>query len=406
MRNMKKLLFVLTLLMPCSVLAQTESVIFNMLCNYPPPGPCNPQSDLILDRAGNLYGTTDDSGGISYGSVFQLEPSSGGSWTLNTLWLFGGPPHDGELPAAGLTIDEKGNLYGTTSESGPGNYGIVFEVSPQSDGQWTESLPYYFDYGDSGGFPYGGLALYKGALYGTSTYGGADGAGTVFMLSPSTRGDWTATVIYNLTSSDGDEPKASLIADEGGNLYGTTAYGGANGGGTVFEVSPSSGGSWNARALHAFTGGLDGGNLYGSLAFDKSRNLYGTTYGGGEFGYGTVFELIRGSDSRWTSKTIYSFTGSSDGGYPYAGPTLDSAGNVYGTTVNGGIGFTPGYGTVFELIPTGENWTDNTVYQFGTNDSDGINPYGSVVFDPAGNLYGTTYRGGTANLGTVFKIVP
>jgi uncharacterized repeat protein (TIGR03803 family) len=158
--------------------------------------------------------------------------------------------------------------------------------------------------------------------------------------------------------------------------------------------------------LHAFTGGLDGGNLYGGLALDKSGNLYGTTNNGGEFGFGTVFELIRASNGRWAGKTLYSFTGGSDGGNPYAGPTLDSAGNVYGTTVNGGIGFTPGYGTVFELIPNGENWTEKTVYQFGTNDYDGVNPYGRVVFDPAGNLYGTTYRGPSANLGTVFEITP
>jgi uncharacterized repeat protein (TIGR03803 family) len=397
---MKELLIVLALLMPCSALAQTETVIYNFLIN--PPGPLNPQSDLIFDQAGNLYGASYYGGEFGYGTVFQLVPASGGAWTLNTLHQFVGYPDDGNFPANGLTIDEKGNLYGTTWAGGTGNYGTVFEVSPQSDGQWTESLAYYFS---GGGIPRGGAVLYKGSLFGTTTYGGANGVGTVFKLSPSTEGNWTATVIYNLTGSDGGEPYAGLVADKAGNLYGTTSNGGANFGGTVFEVSPTSAGGWNGRVLHAFGGvGLEGGAIYGNLAIDKSGNLYGTTYYGGKFGYGTVFELMRGSNGRWTGKTIHNFTGGSDGANPYAGPTLDSAGNVYGTAVNGGLG--PSYGTVFELIPNGEVWTERTVYQFATNDNDGINPYGSVVFDPAGNIYGTTSRGGTENLGTVFKIVP
>jgi hypothetical protein len=172
MKNVKKLLLALALLMPCSVFAQTESTIYTFLPN--PPGPAIPHSDLIFDKAGNLYGASYYGSEFGYGTVFQLVPASGGIWTLNTLHQFVGGPIDGMFPAPGLTIDEKGNLYGTTWASGPGNYGVVFEVSPQSDGQWTESLPYYFDNGDSGGIPYGGVTLYKGALYGTASYGGAN----------------------------------------------------------------------------------------------------------------------------------------------------------------------------------------------------------------------------------------
>ena len=404
MKLLKRLLIVLALLVPASAVAQTESVIYNFQ-SY--PNPYYPKSNLIFDEAGNLYGTTQGSGIVEEGTVYQLVPTSGATWTLNSIHQFVGYPTDGDDPVAGLTIDEKGNLYGTTLAGGQGNAGVVFELSPQPEGQWTESIPYYFSgFGD----PYGGVALYKGSLYGTTTYGGADGAGTVFALSPSTRGDWTAAIIFSLTpGSDGLQSQGKPIFDGAGNLYATMDQNGPNGWGTVLQVSPGADGNWNGRVLHAFTGRLDGGTVDGSLALDKSGNLYGTTYYGGEFGFGTVFELARGSDGRWTGKTLYNFTGGSDGANPYAGPTLDSEGNVYGTAVNGGIGFGTfgtGSGTVFELIPNGESWTEKTVYQFGTNDYDGVNPFGGVVFDTAGNLYGTTYRGGTDNLGTAFKIVP
>jgi uncharacterized repeat protein (TIGR03803 family) len=400
MKTMKRLLIVLALLMPCSVLAQTESIIYNFQFD---PSPYYSLGDLIFDNAGNLYGTAYYGGIANFGAVFQLVPGSGGSWSLNTLHSFIDYPSDGAYPAAALTIDEKGNLYGTTFAGGEGNAGIVFELSPQPDEQWSYSIPYYFQ-GDNGSVPYGGLILYKGTLYGTTSLGGSNQRGTVYSLSPSASGDWTESAIYNLTSSDGFDPYASLSFDGTGNFYGTTDQNGENGGGVVFEVSPGTGGNWNGRVLHAFSEGLDGGTLYGSLAIDKSGNLYGTTYYGGKFGFGTVFELIRGPNGRWTGNTIHNFTGSSDGGNPYAGPTLDSAGNVYGTAVNGGFGF--GYGTVYELIPNNGAWTEKTIYQFGTNDNDGVNPYGRLAFDTAGNLYGTTYRGGTEDVGTVFKIVP
>ena len=405
MKIMKGLLIALGLLMPCSVLTQTESVIYNFQ-SY--PDPYYPQSPLIFDKEGNLYGTTQGSGIVEEGTVFQLVPTSGGTWTLNTLHQFVGYPSDGDDPVAGLTIDEKGNLYGTTYAGGEGNAGVVFELSPQPDEQWSYFIPYYFS-GSIGGALYGGVTLHKGALYGTTTYGGTNGTGVVFELSPSATGDWAGTVIYNLTSSDGTFSQASPTFDGAGSLFDTMAQNGTYGRGVVFEVSPGASGGWNGRVLHAFTGGLDGATPDGSLAIDKSGNLYGTTFYGGEFGFGAVFELTRESNGRWTGKTLYSFTGGADGANPYAGPTLDNAGNVYGTAVNGGIGFGSfgtGSGTVFELTPNGENWTEKTVYQFGTNDYDGVNPFGGVVFDAVGNLYGTTYRGGTAELGTVFKIAP
>jgi uncharacterized repeat protein (TIGR03803 family) len=398
---MRTLLIVLALLAPSAALAQTESIIYSFQTAI--GSPYYPQSDLIFDKAGNLYATTYYGGLLGLGTVFQLVPGSG-SWTLNILHSFLGPSADGEYPAAGLTIDEKGDLYGTTWASGPGNYGITFKVSPQPDGEWTYSVPYYFSSnGDGGIIPYSGLTLYKGTLYGTTSLGGGtDQLGTVFTLSPSASGDWNELPIYDFTYSFGFQPYGSLIVDGAGNLYGTTRAEGANGAGTVFQLSPGANGNWIGRPLHAFSGGLDGGTLYGSLALDKSGNLYGTTYSGGKLGFGTVFELIRQSNGRWTGKTLYNFTGGSDGGNPYAGPTLDSAGNVYGVAVNGGLGD----GTLFELVRNGGNWTQKTVYQFGTNNFDGANPYGRLVFDPAGNLYGTTYHGGSAYLGAVFKVVP
>lgn len=216
---------------------------------------------------------------------------------------------------------------------------------------------------------------------------------------------WAApkeTSLYNFNggSNDGSAPIGGLVADHAGNLYGTTGTGGSYTDcspfgqtcGVVFELSPN-GGSWTETVLYTFTGGADGGEPLAGLAIDAQGNLYGTTAIGGTFGNGTVFMLSSGS---WTESVLYSFRGGSDGSYPQAAVTLHN-GSIYGTTYAGGgnscLGAPSGCGTIFQLQPGNNGWTENVLYRF-TNGADGAFPYASLILDPAGNLYGATTQGG------------
>ncbi len=216
--------------------------------------------------------------------------------------------------------------------------------------------------------------------------------------------------------NDGYLPGSGLIIDAHGNLYGTTAGGGTHGDGTVFELSPQ-GGGWTEGVLHSFNfNGQDGINPYGGLVFDAAGNLYGTTNFGGihpaclaNFGCGTVFELIPVGGGEWTERVLHSFGNGTDGAEPFFTSLIfDTAGNLYGTTNVGGL---HGYGTVFELVRTqGGGWADRVLHSFGSGD-DGALPFAGVILDGAGNLYGTTQQGGihtcpVGNCGTVFEITP
>ena len=205
---------------------------------------------------------------------------------------------------------------------------------------------------------------------------------------------------FNNNGTDGTYPQAALVADAAGNLYGTTSNGGDSNFGTTFELTPAAGGSWTEKVLHSFGSGADGEYPQTGLIFDAAGNLYGTTYEGGAYGYGTAFELTPASGGNWTEKVLYSF-GRTNTAYPTSGLIFDSAGNLYGTTLQGG----PDQGgSVFELTPAGGgNWTERDLYDFGSL-ANGIFPYGGVTFDSAGNLYGTTSTGGTFSGGTVFKL--
>jgi uncharacterized repeat protein (TIGR03803 family) len=232
---------------------------------------------------------------------------------------------------------------------------------------------------------YGGVILdAAGNLYGTATFGGAYGSGTVFEMDPS----GNVTVLHNFSYTDGGFPFAGLVRDQSGNLYGTTVYGGAFGMGTVFKIDSSG----DETVLHNFAGGSDGANPFAGVILDSSGNLYGVTYNGGVSVSGTVFKI----DTEGNETVLYSFTGSSDGAHPYGGLALDSAGNLYGTTYNGG---TLGFGTVFKIDVSGN---ETVLHSF--NFTDGENPYGNVTLDSTGNLYGTTFSGSDAGVGNVFKI--
>jgi uncharacterized repeat protein (TIGR03803 family) len=357
-------------------------------------------SGLTFDSAGNLYGTTQQGGTSNYGTAFKLSPASGGGYTETVLYSFTGGNDGGSPVASSLIFDGAGNLYGETFSSADGA-GTVFKLSPASGGGYTETVLYNFTGGSDGEDPYGGLILDSaGNLYGTTVLGGTSGYGTVFELSPASGGGYTETVLHSFTGgSDGLYPYGILIFDSTGNLYGTTIQGGPAGDGTVFELSPTSGGGYTEAVLYSFTGGSDGAVSTAGLILDSAGNLYGTTGNGGTSGYGTVFELSPAAGGGYTETVLYSFTGRSD---PYAGLIFDSAGNLYGTTIQGG---TDNIGTVFKLSPaSGGGYTETVLHSF-TYGSDGAYPYAGLIFDSAGNLYGTAQQGGPSGVGTAFEIV-
>jgi uncharacterized repeat protein (TIGR03803 family) len=338
----------------------------------------NPGAGLIADPAGNLYGTTFNGGASGQGTVFQLDPSG----NLTVLYSFTGG--DGSHPRASLIADAAGNLYGTTINGGANDAGTVFQLTPSG----ILNVLYSFTGGSDGAMPWAGLITdAAGNLYGTTYGGGVSGQGTVFQLDPS----GTLTVLYSFTGGNDASPWAGLIADAAGNFYGTTE--GGDGPGEVFQLMPSG----TLNVLHNFTG-ADGAVPHGGLIFDAAGNLYGTTHNGGTSGYGTVFQLTLSG----ALNVLHSFTGGSDGAYPEAGVLADMAGNLYGTTYGGGAG---GQGTVFQLDPSG----NLTVLYSLTGGSDGAYPSGDLFADAAGNLYGTTSSGGaTASCpgacGTVFEL--
>jgi len=403
---------------------------------------------VILDDSGNLYGTTFDGGGADStgcggsgcGTVFELTPKAGGGWTEKVLHSFSEKDPVGFNPSSGVIFDSSGNLYGTTS--GGGRFGCgyggtlcgtVFELTPKAGGGWTEKLLHSFKPdGKDGQNPRAGLIFdTSGNLYGTTWYGGSGacfdgnghGCGTVFELTPRAGGGWTEKVLYSFNDSgkDGIWPRASLIFDTSGNLYGTNFSGGVDGNGAVFELTRKPHGSWTEKILHGFTNGKDGNSPTASLIFDESGNLYGTTYYGPPQGYegpcvdgtdlgcGTVFELSPKVSGGWTEKILHYFKSNGvDGFHPSAGFIFDASGNLYSSTIYGG---TNDNGTVFDLTPTaGGGWLDKVLYSFDYKD--GFGP-GALIFDSEGNLYGTTEYGGNGSCnignfgcGTVFEIKP
>ena len=370
-----------------------------------------PLAGLIIDAAGNLYGTTLYGGTDDIGTVFELTPEADGSWTEKVLHSFkfkNFNETDGANPEAGLIFDRAGNLYGTTSQGGIhnncyyGTCGTVFELSPNQDGSWTEKVLHSFNNTD-GANPEAGLIFdTAGNLYGTTDQGGTYGFGTAFELTPQGDGGWTEKVLhsFNFNETDGANPEAGLIFDRAGNLYGTTNGSGSGSVGTVFELTPRADGSWKEKVLYSFDGS-DGSNPEAGLILGAAGDLYGTTSSGGSDNLGTVFKLTPNADGDWTEKVLYSFN-ETDGAYPEAGLIFDASGNLYGTTVGGG---TNNDGTVFELTSEGGgSWTEKVLHNF--NGSDGFGPYAALIFDTAGNLYGTNSGGGTHNDGTAFELTP
>jgi uncharacterized repeat protein (TIGR03803 family) len=321
---------------------------------------------------------------------------------------------DGAFPYyGGVTFDAFGNLYGTTAGGGEWGWGTAFELSPDSSGSWTESVIHTFGSGNDGQQPLSGLIFAGGNLYGTTASGGS-GYGTVFELVPIAGGGWAENILYSFKGAeDGFQPIGSLVFDAAGSLYGATTEGGAyyqdSWGGTVFELAKNTQGVWNKRVLHSFGSGNDGFFSWGNLTFDPAGNLYGTTELGGPHGMGTVFELAHVSGGAWAEHLLYGFKATNDGAEPTQGLTFDAAGNLYGTTFLGG---SRSWGTVFKLSPaSGEKWKEQILHDFAT-ESGGINPSGNLLLDSAGNLYGGTFAGGTGEgcvhegCGVVYELSP
>jgi uncharacterized repeat protein (TIGR03803 family) len=317
-----------------------------------------PSGGLVFDAAGNLYGTTQDGGGTlgctgDCGRVFELTPNGDGTWTETTLYIFVGNP-DGSDPLGGLIIDSAGNLYGTTQYGGPYAYGTVFELTPNGNGTWTEQILHSFrGYKTDGRYPRGGLVRdAAGNLYGTTFNGGSTYQyGAVFGMKPKAGGGWDEGLLHSFTnnSTDGNYPESRLVLDAAGHLYGTTYEGGALNGGVVFELGRKPGGAWEEVILHDFKSynhHPDGACPLAGLTFDANGDLVGTTTIGGAYDYGTVFGMKRKAGGGWDEGVLYSFSESSDG-YSYS-LVVDAAGNLYGITYVGGA---YGSGTVFEITP-------------------------------------------------------
>ena len=373
-----------------------------------------PQCILAMDSHGNLYGTTATGGNFNAGLVFKVTPHGGGVWTEETIFNFDALAN-GVGPTGGVVLDSAGNVYGTTESGGAFGLGTAFELSPQSGGTYTETVIHSFGGSGDGIFPAAQMIFdTAGNLYGTTLFGGAfgtgeEGGGTVFELSPQSGGTWSEEVLHSFASgSDGVQVAGGVAFDTAGNLYGATFVGGTHNDGIVYQLSPQTGGSWTETIVHNFEGGTGDGRLPESgVTLDAAGNVYGTTFGGGKYSFGTVFELIPQGGGVWTLKGLHAFGNSPDGANPEGEVILDASGNVYGTTFDGGkngVNF-GGTGTFFELSQTAGAWSEVRQYNFGLGRDAGF-PQSGLIADPHGNLYGTSTGGGEVGNGTVYEIKP
>ena len=391
--------------------AQEYNIIYSWVGNT---GIFEPDSPMVMDSQGNLYGTL-------AGAVFKLSPPSeaGGQWTEQVLIDSTGPSV--RLPSHGLVFDSAGNLYGvSTNEGQVGGQavtGYIAEVSPPSTpgGTWTSQILYLFPDDETTSStnceaPQSYLTMdSKGNLYGTCINAGANGIGGVYELSPPGQagGQWTQKLLHSFANDgvdgNGPGPEAGLILDAHGNLYGTTENGGTNNLGVAFELSPSSGGEWTETILYTFGKGGGPNTPMGALVFDHQGNLYTTTADGGTPGAGAVVELSPPANqgSEWTLSQLYGFGGkATNGRNPATGVLFDAAGNLWGTTTHGSTYYSTGPantdGVLFELMPqAGGGWQEVVRHLFGAP-GEVLGAGSPMVIDSKGNLYGGG-SGGAAN---------
>jgi len=423
-------LFGIALTVSISLAAKAQTKI--TLYNFTGGGDGNtPVGGLVLDKAGNLYGTTlwggtsagEICGTFGCGTVFQLTPVAG-AWDFRSLYSFNGEPTDVGFPRAHLTFDSKGNLYGT-GDGGPNpcftsDCGGVFKLS-RSNG-WKESVIYYFsrNTGDSSG---SGLTLYKGNFYGVTSSGPETknqkvGFGTVFELSPALDGRWTHHIIHAFHwGVDGYGPQSDVVLDQQGHLYGANPNGGVNRVGDDFELIPNGHGGWFERIIHSEPTDVPTDLFFHSthLIIGPDGNLYGPSRQGSgscSEACGSIVELER-TPTGWKQVTLYEFKDETDGSTPGT-VVFDKQGNIYGATLFGGeelacpyFGSIVGCGTVFKLTKVTGQWHKKTLYNFGGG-SDGAFPNGEqLAIDASGNLYGATLGGTPFNdilFGTIYEM--
>jgi uncharacterized repeat protein (TIGR03803 family) len=400
-----------------------------------------PLSDLTIDSGGDLYGTTSIGGivncgfnqGNGCGTVFELKHSESG-WQEKVLYSFKGG-NDGETPEAGLIFDKVGNLYGTTPSGGRNEGGVVFKLTPDSQGGWTQSVIYAFNCssGSAGCSPQADLALdAEGNLYGTTSYGSDPacfyqnngGCGAVFELMPQSGGGWKETTLYAFAGPPGDGaiPVAGIVFDLAGNIFGTTRYGGKGscengtiglgqvaGCGTVYKLTHS-GGVWTETVLYSILPGNGFGTIpTGELFFHNPNHLLGVTRTGGD-GLGTVFELVDTQTKGWNHpREAHIFYGSPDGEKPVGRLIGDQKGGLLGVTSGGGPTRNQ-FGIIFQLRLSTNGAKESILYSF-TGPPDGDGPSAGLVSDSKGHVFGTTQLGGKGaacigGCGTVYELTP
>lgn len=417
-------ILILTLcITPASAVAQQEQVLFSF--NPSDDGGAGPSGSLISDAAGNLYGATSDDGTYGGGTVYMLSPTGTG-WVETTLHEFGNGT-DGIEPIDSLTLDSSGNLYGITFYGGTGKEGTVFELSPNAGGEWKETiLKNFINDSTTGWAPDGNLIIdAAGNLYGVTRFGGdlscsaGSGCGVVYELTPQGNGNWTESVLYEAPAS-ARYFVGGLVFDASGDLYGADQS-------EIFELKPVGNGAWTKTAIYTFPGPPGTYSPNGNLVFDGAGNLYGTTFDGGTGngvacsggGCGTVFELSPSTGGEWTETVLHNFSENSlslssrDGYLTHAGVILGPNGVLYGTSPRGGnqpgcgTAFPPECGIIYALVPKlGGVWSYEILLNFSPDNGNGFSPSTALSLGPNGILYGTTDLGGTYGGGTVFKIEP
>jgi uncharacterized repeat protein (TIGR03803 family) len=380
--------------MAASPVPAAEKVLYS----FPDLNAGQPTGPLLM-QGDALFGT--GTGSIQYccGEIFELS-HAGGGWQEQTLATFDNT--SGSLPYGGLIADANGVLYGTTAYGGTNRAGIVFSLT-NSGGAWSLQPIWQFGGKGDGRDPFGPVVMdASGTIYGATFYGGQYDRGTIFSLVPQ-NGTWTESVLYSFCHGttcggrrDGHYPVDGLLLDAKGTIYGVTTQGGTADQGAVFALSQS-GGVWTEKVIWSFGGNGDGVSPMSTLIEDKTGALYGTTYYGGTAGQGTVFRLVR-SGKTWSESVLWQFTGGKDGGFPDSRLTLGSDGTLYGTASAGGTG----QGVIFSLSQSGGQWTEKTVHTF--DGTDGAQPQSALIADRHGQLYGATMYGGSNAAGTVFQM--